>query len=430
MAISQKSGAVLASSAETSVRQPKRRIPGRVLHEEDYVSIMSQIVERDYFPDLPKLRLCQEVYLAEAEGDIEKADQIRYKVQKMITPISVHQKNIKKNEDSIVSKKDIVVDEDRLVNLTDGREVYVSSDIKLDEFQRLYTSEDNAAFDEIVQRERDAYLKQQWWIEQASVDHEKSQKLVLEALNNSSSTKPGLLFTKNVARPALHWIPDGEEEQPSAKNAAYKDVSCSSTRLSQNVLPDLLVRQMKKQNLLGEMVVRDKRCNEVVTRPDWNRAGTAQIPDMVVDGYTFVSTPIIQPVSPMMTYGQVVGTPVIINEQQNSFRIPSQPIKETVAHKLADASAKKRRKDAHLSLTPMVEGKRGTRRTPGANTLMDQARKLAARTNSESRSIYDLSSRRRLTSSAISSQRSTPLRVHQKTPVGGESKISLTGLLS
>eukprot|EP00971_Amphidinium_carterae_P295553 5869905-Amphidinium_carterae.1 len=48
---------------------PMRSTPKHVLQEDDYTEAISALIERDFFPDLPHLRLRQELFQAKRSGD-------------------------------------------------------------------------------------------------------------------------------------------------------------------------------------------------------------------------------------------------------------------------------------------------------------------------------------------------------------------------
>lgn len=58
------------------------------------------------------------------------------------------------------------------VTLRDGRKLELDvSKLTLSEFQSLFTSEDNASFESIVQMEKTKLMKQQEWMERLALSH-------------------------------------------------------------------------------------------------------------------------------------------------------------------------------------------------------------------------------------------------------------------
>lgn len=83
-----------------------------------------------------------------------------------------------------------------------------------------------------------------------------------------------------------------------------------------------------------------------------------------VNGYGFVATPQIQPgvdASPLMTWGSIDGTPLHLETDVTpghgpTFKIPSIPRREEIAHRLADKATKstrERKKAAALAASPV-----------------------------------------------------------------------------
>merc|ERR1719504_37764 len=58
------------------------------------------------------------------------------------------------------------------LQLVDGKQVVVDlQKVRLDDFHRVFTSEDNAAFEDIVVRDKERLAFKQWWMEDAELVH-------------------------------------------------------------------------------------------------------------------------------------------------------------------------------------------------------------------------------------------------------------------
>jgi hypothetical protein len=74
-------------------RSARKRAAQTVLPEDDYVDAMARIVERDFFPELPRLRLKHAYYTALEQNDLARAAMLSDTYQALgATPGSIAQK--------------------------------------------------------------------------------------------------------------------------------------------------------------------------------------------------------------------------------------------------------------------------------------------------------------------------------------------------
>ncbi|KAF0992093.1 hypothetical protein HZS_4789, partial [Henneguya salminicola] len=125
-----------------------------VLKEEEYVSKIDQIIERDFFPDLERLRLKNEYQSALDSNDLEKLRDVQIKWGKLIADESIN----------------------GTINEPDNPEEPQIRFETLDEFLSTYTSEDNISFEQIVEETREKQRKKYWWLYEAQEEALKSIK--------------------------------------------------------------------------------------------------------------------------------------------------------------------------------------------------------------------------------------------------------------
>lgn len=157
------------------------------LTEEDYVCCLETIIERDYFPELVRLRMSNALLEAETRGDERSASILRDKIEKYDEnqEVKVHLKTV--NNEKVV------------LNLGKGG-------LTLDEFSGIFTSEDNRSFGRLMEK---AILKsniESKWME----DGEKKHNLALvdcQRNTNIGIKDRGVLANKVVSRNALFFSP-------------------------------------------------------------------------------------------------------------------------------------------------------------------------------------------------------------------------------
>ena len=149
---------------------PQKAIPSAHLREDHYVEVVDNLIERDYFPDLPMLRLEHAIILAERRGDTQAAAQYRNRLVAM-TPVTPLVSQAASSSTSAIERSQ-ARDERLEVGLTDGSSrVLDLAKTTLDKFQARYTSEDNASFEQIVANDKARRREKEAWVEEEQRKH-------------------------------------------------------------------------------------------------------------------------------------------------------------------------------------------------------------------------------------------------------------------
>lgn len=353
----------------------KKRI---VLDEDAYLEEMGKIIQRDFFPDLEKLKAQNEYLDAISQNDTEKIRQLYSKYSSgkrppterfaspatFETPVEPRRQNDAAEENSKTATNSKKGRKKRNNNsFEDGN----SSDeedktedntgkpskkkLSLDQYLALHTSEDNESFVEIqkesVKRHK---LKYDWlYKDENAINKEIEDKLRVPAIEQQAlqEDRPLSIDTWTYKNQnSIMYVPEGVELTDAEKlemAGKQREIVHENTTLKKNpfderqnkdTIHELALSQAKNQE--GKIGVDGK----IVTHTDTPK----------VNGFSFVRTPSPMPgvnESPLMTWGEIEGTPFrldggdtpYISSSTPSFRIPEIPKREKIAMALADKAS-------------------------------------------------------------------------------------------
>ncbi|KAG4302727.1 hypothetical protein PCANB_001073 [Pneumocystis canis] len=286
----------------------KQRCAQNILEEETYQQALSDIIKRDFFPDLLEM---------EENEKMEK---------KLIeNTINHHDNNITEN----TSKQN-------LNNENGSKLPDVALSMSLDQFQALYTSEDNASFMDILnqqnQRQRDAY---DWAWNNNKIDSERVKEEGRRAIMKATEPRPVGWIDDRPSQPEawpfdpmnkLMFHPETDYTKPKTllsgeeKSITYHATRMPSTYLERTMSPSLST--IEKSSL-----------NEQDDEPK-------------VAGWSFVDdapTPSPETLGkPPMTWGEMVSTPIRLPETpKRAFRMQKIPEREALHHRITEQLKKK-----------------------------------------------------------------------------------------
>lgn len=420
---------------------PMKPIPSKVLTEDDYTDAVSHIIERDFFPDLAHLRLKHELLQARKNGDLVAMQELQWKLINISRPtplssvaatpgrftpsatpmqadmsggatpagatprISAWERD--DDVQSTVGSHHGDTPRNACLQLVNGKQVVVDLEkVRLDDFHRVFTSEDNAAFEDVIKRDNELKKFKQWWIEDAELKHNtefKHYKLaILEGKEFDKNFGNALLGTEFKGRNTMSFKVQAqaqvEIEKPKVdfKNTRF-------TTAQQSELDGMLgISMASRQAAMAGDLVNDAG-ERMASSGHFGKFGLSafqaqgaagmravgaqlanqspNLPGVEVRGYPLVSTPVLLPgvggMSPLMTYGKLGSTPRCLDEGGPSFFMNEAGAREKAAEKLQRGATQKLRETKQqtkaerlraLGLTPAGSSTpvRTGRTTPGS----------------------------------------------------------------
>lgn len=333
-----------------------------ILDEDSFVDQLDKIIERDFFPDLKKLKV---------------ANQFVSKIPIDATPST-------SNED----KKD---------------ELKIDENITLGQFLSKYTSEDNASFIEVIRETNKRHQQQYPWFyldeEEVKLQIENSLQLPsIEQQNRPNKKHEGnnnILTWPYKNKNAVMFNPDGCKltvEEQIEENASNKQkIVFENTRFKKAPFRKITYRLNTNQSNVsgtesGTSTDTEDTTNKRFLQSKYEPAGN--IVNLERKEYKLVdSTPLIEPNdldSPFMTWGEIESTPMHLNEEISStpssgrFKIPQLSAREQIALKLTDDYSKSKKQKLNDSKQKWTKSPAlNSPRTPKLNQLSPAVQQFA-----------------------------------------------------
>lgn len=435
-----------SSSSAAQIQPPRKR--SKVLDEDTYVAAIESIIERDYFPDLSKLRDRLEWLQATRTGDPVQIRDAQLKIMERRgrkamglstdgrtrtqtqTPGSTFTRNFTPFDEFDAHVKTPRVGEGFFGEeecREDNSEGDVDVSLTLDEFFRRYTSEDNESFSKILdkvnrkRKERYGFLLEGEKRDDNLIEDVKRDRITdgYGTSDQPPSTLEGWNYTaKNLLmyHPADRGeAPLTEEERAVRLKALTKEINIANTRYHGKIM-DSRPKDDGTVEVLYTPVAgstpgpvfdrhgdKSKKYDLEDMRKTPNRF-YVESEKKAENGYSFVKTPSPAPgvdESPFITWGEIEGTPLRLETEDTPidiggngdgphFKIPSAPSRDVKAHELSrEASRKLRERSKMFQKPPLPSPYRGGSASPSAKLFSPAAQKFMRNAIAKSSSSVD-----------------------------------------
>ncbi|EJD76003.1 hypothetical protein LOAG_16964 [Loa loa] len=377
-----------------------------VLPEEKYLGRLQEIIVRDYFPELPKLKAQKEYLDAVAANDLTKIRelQLRYSTKRTIRrtspmiaidspaifdpntpgPSSYTKSNVANSKEKSFTKREKTCES-----------------LTVDTYLNKFTSEDNASFEELALLHKKKEQIRNAWMYEAERKHNEEfitrgnelmkaadEQIIISLSTGAVEGKPKELDNwAYKARNIVHFHPEEApltlDEHLQRQTANQRIINKSATRFSEEVSREK--RQITAiKGVLQQTAVNAGKVDITGREGGFSKTGVVEL----------IATPSPTPgvdESPFMTWGEIEGTPFRLDASDMAtpssapaFKIPEIPVREKIAQSIAETIAKRyhdkrkvamRQVEKHHARTPSF----GSIRTSEKLTTMSPAaRRLAA----------------------------------------------------
>lgn len=417
------------SSSQITPTNPRNQ--STVLDEDTYVAAIEKIIERDFFPDISKLRDRLDWLEAIKTGDPVQIRDAQLKIierrgkkvsksnpdGKTQTPGSTFMRNFTPF-DEFDGKTPITPGVSGRVLSGSGEAGEGDNDVdvswSLDQFFRRYTSEDNQSFSNILEKvnrkrkERYEYLTEGEKEEVKAIEDVKRDRIT-DGYGTSDQPPSTLEGWKYTAKNLLMYHPCDrgeapltEEERAIRMKGLEKEINRTNTRFHGKMMDtrpkdDGTVEVLYTPVAGATPVPMFDRDGDKSKKYDLDDLRRTPNPFYVEsgkkadNGFSFVRTPSPAPgvdESPFITWGEIEGTPLRLEPEDTPidiggsgdgphYRIPLPPARDEKAHSLSrEASRKLREKSKLFQKPPLPSPVRGGSASPSVRTLSPAAQKF------------------------------------------------------
>ena len=351
---------------------PPPRLPPRrkevVLDEDEWVSTLESIIERDFFPDLASLEAKIAWLEAVRTQDPDKIQMAQLSVQRVQTGNRVSESTVARTAQH---------DSDAAASAPEaGNNVLMPPSVSLDKFLAQYTSEDNASFDELLEKmneKREQKLLS--YTQKKSTASAKDATLRLtDGFGTTGQPLDNLNFPKleerNAVmfqgRPALPW---SAAEVASQGRGPSKSVNYTATRFTG-----------RSGGGMGSGAT--SALTSGANTPTVGGFSAHSPAHAEASAYNILATPALVPGiedSPLMTWGNIEATPMRL--QDGGFQMKEPSSRELQAHQLAAKSVVSKRPMRGSSTVVLGVNRVTQALTPGRSlrgeTMSPAAQRLA-----------------------------------------------------
>jgi len=427
-----------SSSSLSSAKNP------RVLDEDTYVEALEKIIERDYFPDISKLRDRLDWLEAIKTGDPVVIREAQLKIlerragaSSKVTNPNDTSRTASHTPGSTFVRNFTPLDEfdgkppqTPRFTAPDAKEGdnnnnnEVDTSLGLDQFLRRYTSEDNHSFSKILEKvnrkrkEKFGYLNEDV---KGSIEDVKRDR-ICDGYGTSYQTPSSLEGWNYTAKNLLMYhpadrgeVPLTEEEMAVRIKGATKEINRGNTRFLGKTLDfrpkdDGSVEVLYTPVAGATPVPMSLRDGDKLQKYDLEDLRKTPNPFFVEsekkadNGYSYVKTPSPAPgvdESPFITWGEIEGTPLRLEQEDTlldiggsgdgpRYKIPSAPVRDAKAHALSREAARKLRERSKMFHKPPLASRvRGGSASPSMRVLSPAAQKFVRNAFAKSSSSVD-----------------------------------------
>ncbi|XP_066292529.1 splicing factor ESS-2 homolog [Branchiostoma lanceolatum] len=418
-----------------------KKPPKKVLDEDTYVKDLETIIQRDFFPDLTKLKAQQEYMEAVETNDHQKMRElaIKYGSTRLTTrlrtetpwapgaytPATFETPDVDSSRvrDSPASHRSAVNHSQPEGEGPPEKKAKQDTDLPLDKYLSKNTSEDNASFGTIMEVTEDKNRQRHSWLYDAEKEHAEKQKEILQlkgpeqlAIEGSTSSVDTWSYK---AKNALMYYPEGTDSEEDVFKKP-REILHKNTRLVRSPF-DSDVAKSRLHQVAG--------VNAQIKKGKIGHDGKEILPEDTpkVNGFGFVATPSPAPgvdESPLMTWGEIEGTPFRLDGSDTpapttpGFKINEPRKRERLGRALVEKIGKSHRAKKEDALKRMTASFASPTPTFGSlksmdrvNTMSPAAQRLINRTSSRGSSTDKALRASYSPSPARSGAGNTPIRL-------------------
>lgn len=451
---------------DSSSITPQNRKRPNVLDEDTYVAAIEKIIERDFFPDISKLRDRLDWLEATKTGDPVQIRDAQLKIierrSKRVktadsegraqtrTPGSTFMRTFTPLDEFGATTQEFSGEEQGC-----DRDGVIDTSLSLDEFFRRYTSEDNESFSKILEkvnrkkREKYAYLIEGEDVK--SIEDVKKDRIT-DGYGTSDQPTATLEGWNYTAKNLLMYHPADQGEAPLTDEelavrfkGLEKEINRSNTRFHGNLM-DSRPKVDGAVEVLYTPVAGSTPMHVSGRQGDnkYDLEDLRKTPNPFHNGgYSFIRTPSPAPGvdgSPFITWGEIEGTPLRLEPEDTPidiggsgdgphFKILCPPARDVKAHSLSREAARKLRERSNMfQKPPLPSPYRGGSASPTARMLSPAAQKFVRKAIAKSSTSVDETLR--ASYRGASPGAATPKSARSISRLGREGSMSSTRSLS